>query len=47
MNAVVDCLGVYKSVISGRSGEMIAPSSLKYLPLYIISLLKQVYVWYI
>ncbi|CAB4001484.1 transport Sec24B, partial [Paramuricea clavata] len=41
LNAVVDCLGVYKSVVSGRSGEMIAPNSLKYLPLYILSLLKQ------
>jgi hypothetical protein len=42
MNAVVDCLGVYKSAVSGRSGELIAPNSLKYLPLYIVSLLKQV-----
>lgn len=42
MNAVVDCLGVYKTCVSARSGEMIAPNSLKHLPLYILSLLKQV-----
>lgn len=42
MNAVVDCLGVYKTCVSARSGEMIAPISLKHLPLYIVSLLKQV-----
>ena len=42
MNAIVDCLGVYKTCVSARSGEMIAPNSLKHLPLYILSLLKQV-----
>lgn len=42
MNAVVDCLGVYKSVVSGRTGELLAPHSLRNLPLYIISLMKQV-----
>ena len=39
---MVDCLTTYKSAVSGHSGQLLAPKSLRSLPLYVLSLMKQV-----
>lgn len=44
MNACQDCLKIYRSELSGQRGttNIIAPASLKLLPLYVLALLKYV-----
>ena len=44
MNACQDCLKVYRNELSGQRGttNILAPSSLKLLPLYALALMKYV-----